>query len=37
MDTSGLIIIAKNQYSHMALARDMQSKDVSSKDSDTKG
>lgn len=24
MDTSGLIIIAKNQYSHMALARDMQ-------------
>lgn len=25
MDTSGLIIIAKNQFSHMALARDMQS------------
>jgi 23S rRNA pseudouridine1911/1915/1917 synthase len=24
MDTSGLIIIAKNQFSHMALARDMQ-------------
>ena len=23
MDTSGLIIIAKNQFSHMALARDM--------------
>ncbi|MBC2579274.1 RluA family pseudouridine synthase [Clostridium sp. DJ247] len=23
MDTSGLIIVAKNQYSHMALARDM--------------
>ena len=31
MDTSGLIIIAKNQYSHMALARDMQSKGVSKK------
>lgn len=28
MDTSGLIIIAKNQFSHMALARDMQSKDL---------
>ena len=27
-DTSGLIIIAKNQFSHMALARDMQSKDL---------
>lgn len=27
MDTSGLIIIAKNQFSHMALARDMQSED----------
>lgn len=25
MDTSGLIIVAKNQFSHMALARDMQS------------
>jgi 23S rRNA pseudouridine1911/1915/1917 synthase len=25
MDTSGLIIIAKNQFSHMALARDMSS------------
>jgi 23S rRNA pseudouridine1911/1915/1917 synthase len=24
MDTSGLILVAKNQYSHMALARDMQ-------------
>ena len=32
MDTSGLIIIAKNQFSHMALARDMQSKDMQSKD-----
>ena len=28
MDTSGLIIIAKNQFSHMSLARDMQSSDV---------
>ena len=28
MDTSGLIIIAKNQFSHMALARDMQDKDL---------
>ena len=28
MDTSGLIIIAKNQFSHMALARDMQSNDL---------
>lgn len=27
MDTSGLIIIAKNQFSHMALARDMSSTD----------
>lgn len=27
MDTSGLIIIAKNQFSHMALARDMQRND----------
>lgn len=27
MDTSGLIIVAKNQFSHMALARDMQRKD----------
>lgn len=27
MDTSGLIIIAKNQFSHMALARDMQRED----------
>ena len=27
MDTSGLIIIAKNQFAHMALARDMQSKE----------
>ena len=25
MDTSGLIIVAKNQFSHMSLARDMQS------------
>ncbi|GCD09129.1 RluA family pseudouridine synthase [Clostridium tagluense] len=32
MDTSGLIIIAKNQFAHMALARDMQSKDLQSKD-----
>ncbi len=32
MDTSGLIIIAKNQFAHMALARDMQSKDVQSKE-----
>ena len=32
MDTSGLIIIAKNQFSHMALARDMQSKDLQSSD-----
>lgn len=30
-DTSGLIIIAKNQFSHMALARDMQSKDMQRK------
>jgi len=30
-DTSGLIIIAKNQFSHMALARDMQSKDMLTK------
>ena len=28
MDTSGLIIIAKNQFSHMALARDMQDKNL---------
>lgn len=27
MDTSGLILIAKNQFSHMALARDMQRED----------
>ena len=27
MDTSGLIIVAKNQFSHMSLARDMQSED----------
>lgn len=27
MDTSGLIIIAKNQFSHMALARDMQNEE----------
>ena len=27
MDTSGLIIIAKNQFSHMALARDMGTED----------
>lgn len=27
-DTTGLIIIAKNQFSHMALARDMQSGDA---------
>ncbi|MBU3145555.1 RluA family pseudouridine synthase [Clostridium sp. CF012] len=31
MDTSGLIIIAKNQFSHMALARDMQNKEMGSK------
>lgn len=31
MDTSGLIIIAKNQFSHMALARDMQDKDLHAK------
>jgi len=31
MDTSGLIIIAKNKFAHMALARDMQSKDMQSK------
>ena len=31
MDTSGLIIIAKNQFSHMALARDMQRNDMQSK------
>lgn len=28
MDTSGLIIIAKNQFSHMALARDMQNSET---------
>jgi 23S rRNA pseudouridine1911/1915/1917 synthase len=28
MDTSGLIIIAKNQFSHMALARDMQNSEA---------
>lgn len=33
MDTSGLIIIAKNQFAHMALARDMQSKDIQSVES----
>lgn len=27
MDTSGLILVAKNQFSHMALARDMHSQD----------
>lgn len=27
MDTSGLILIAKNQFSHMSLARDMHSED----------
>lgn len=27
MNTSGLIIVAKNQYSHMAMARDMKSED----------
>jgi 23S rRNA pseudouridine1911/1915/1917 synthase len=27
MDTSGLIIVAKNQFSHMSLARDMQRED----------
>jgi len=32
MDTSGLIIIAKNQFSHMALARDMHSNDLDAKD-----
>jgi 23S rRNA pseudouridine1911/1915/1917 synthase len=31
MDTSGLIIIAKNQFSHMALARDMKEKDLQGK------
>ena len=31
MDTSGLIIIAKNQFSHMALARDMQDKEMQGK------
>jgi len=36
MDTSGLIIIAKNKFSHMALARDMQSKDLQSKDGESK-
>lgn len=36
MDTSGLIIIAKNQFAHMALARDMQSKDMQSKDIQSK-
>lgn len=35
MDTSGLIIIAKNQFSHMALARDMQS--IHKKASDMEG
>ena len=32
MDTSGLIIIAKNQFSHMALARDMQSTELQGSD-----
>lgn len=32
MDTSGLIIIAKNQFSHMALARDMHGCDMQSKE-----
>ncbi len=32
MDTSGLIIIAKNQFSHMALARDMQGNDMQGSD-----
>lgn len=36
MDTSGLIIIAKNQFSHMALARDMHNQDMNSKDPDVK-
>jgi len=31
-DTSGLIIIAKNQFSHMALARDMHGNDIHSSD-----
>lgn len=31
-DTSGLIIIAKNQFSHMALARDMHSSDLQVRD-----
>ena len=31
-DTSGLIIIAKNQFSHMALARDMHGNDINSTD-----
>lgn len=28
MDTSGLIIVAKNQYTHMALSREMQQKNI---------
>jgi len=35
-DTSGLIIIAKNQFSHMALARDMHGNDVNSSDVESK-
>lgn len=36
MDTTGLIIIAKNQFSHMALARDMHSTDMQCKDMKSK-
>ena len=36
MDTTGLIIIAKNQFSHMALARDMHSTDMQSKEMKSK-
>jgi 23S rRNA pseudouridine1911/1915/1917 synthase len=32
MDTSGLIIIAKNQFAHMALARDMHGNDMQNKE-----
>ena len=37
MDTSGLIIIAKNQFSHMALARDMHSNISQRKDKSGEG
>ena len=36
MDTTGLIIIAKNQFAHMALARDMHSTDMKCKDKQNK-